>query len=198
MRKAFSVVLATAVGLMAVSLAGAATWTIDPAHSAARFKVRHMMIANVEGRFGKVTGTITYDETDVSKSSVEATIDVTTIDTGVEGRDKDLKSDSFFEVEKYPTATFKSTRVEKAGDGRLKVTGDLTMKGVTKPVVLDVDGPSPSITDPWGNVKAGASITTTINRQDFGITWNKTLEGGGAVVSDEVQVTIDIEMARQK
>jgi len=129
---------------------------------------------------------------------VEATIDVTTIDTGVEGRDKDLKSDSFFEVEKYPTATFKSTRVEKAGDGRLKVTGDLTMKGVTKPVVLDVDGPSPSITDPWGNVKAGASITTTINRQDFGITWNKTLEGGGAVVSDEVQVTIDIEMARQK
>jgi len=198
MRKAFSAVLATAVGTMAVSLAGAATWTIDPAHSAARFKVRHMMIANVEGRFGKVTGTIIYDETDVSKSSVEATIDVTTIDTGVEGRDKDLKSDSFFEVEKYPTATFKSTKVEKAGDGRLKVTGDLTMKGVTKPVVLDVDGPTPSITDPWGNVKAGASITTTINRQDFGITWNKTLEGGGAVVSDEVRVTIDIEMAREK
>jgi len=198
MRKAFLTTLIVGLGMMMVSAAMAATWTIDPAHSAARFKVRHLMISNVEGRFGEVTGTINYDESDVSKSSVEATIDARTIDTGAEARDKDLKSANFFEVEKYPTMTFRSTKVEKAGDGRLKVTGDLTMKGITKPIVLDVDGPSRSITDPWGNVKAGASATATLNRQEFGIAWNKTLDGGGVVVSDQVQITIEIEMAREK
>ncbi len=198
MRKLLMAGLVLGLGAMTASFASAATWTIDPAHSTARFRVRHLMISNVEGRFGKVTGTIHYDESDVSKSSVEATIDTSTVNTEVADRDKHLKSADFFDVEKYPTMTFRSTKVEKAGEGKLKVTGDLTIRGVTKPVVLSVDGPSAPILNPWGNVKAGASATTSIDRQDFGVSWNKTLDAGGVVVGDEVNITIEIEMAKEK
>jgi len=198
MRKLTMTVAALALGAATVSAAGTATWTIDPAHSTARFRVRHLMISNVEGRFGKVTGTIHFDENDVSKSSVEATIDTTTVDTGAENRDEHLKSADFFDVKEHPTMTFKSTKVESAGDGELKVTGELTIRGVTQPVVLDVQGPSEPILDPWGNVKAGASATTSINRQDFGVAWNKSLDAGGVVVGDTVEVTIEIEMAKAK
>jgi len=182
--------------LAGATIASAATWEIDPGHSSATFKVRHLALTNVSGSMGKVTGKIVWDEADPSTASVEATIDATGIDTGVEDRDKHLKSPDFFDVAKHPTITFKSRRVEKAAGG-LKVTGDLTMHGVTKEVVLNVEGPLPAVKDPWGNIKSGASATTKINRQDFGVSWSKTLDGGGLVVGNEVTVTIDIEMKRQ-
>ena len=191
----FLLVLALAMAVPA--LAGAAAWDIDPAHSVATFKVRHLMVSNVPGEFGKVSGVVNYDPADPSKSSVEATIDTTSITTRQEARDKHLKSPDFFDVEKFPTIIFKSKKVEKAGDGKLKITGDLTIKGVTKEVVLDVDGPMAPVTTPNG-MKSGASATTKINRQEFGVSWNKSLDGGGVVVSDEVAITIDIEMNQKK
>jgi polyisoprenoid-binding protein YceI len=176
----------------------ATTYTIDPAHSTAQFKVRHMMVSNVTGDFGNMSGTITYDPADPSKSSVEAVIDTTSIDTRQPNRDEDLKSPNFFDVAKFPAITFKSKKVERAGEGKLKVTGDLTMKGVTKEVVLDVEGPSPEVKDSRGNVKSGASATTKLKRLEFGITWNPTLDGGGVVVGDDVAITIEIEMKKQQ
>jgi polyisoprenoid-binding protein YceI len=188
---------ALTVLLTVPALARAASWDIDPVHSVASFKVRHMMISNVTGEFGKVTGVVNYDPADVTKSTVEATIDAATLTTRVENRDKHLKSPDFFDVEKFPNITFKSKKVEKVADGRLKVTGDLTMKGVTKEVVLDVEGPSAPLNTPQGS-KCGAAATTKINRQDFGVSWNKALEGGGVVVGDEVQIEINLEMAQKK
>jgi polyisoprenoid-binding protein YceI len=178
------------------TLAAAAVWDIDTAHSSATFKVRHLAVSNVAGSMGKVTGKVTWDEADPATASVEATLDATTIDTGVEDRDKHLKSADFFDVEKYPTVTFKSTKVEKASGG-LEVTGDLTMHGVTKQVVLMVEGPFPPIKDSRGNTKSGASATTKINRQDFGVSWSKTLDGGGLVVGNEVTITLDVELNKQ-
>lgn len=192
-----SLILAAAL-LAAPSLASADAWNIDPGHSTAQFKVKHLMVSNVTGGFGKVTGVVNFDLADPAKSSVEATIDATTIDTRNPDRDKHLKSADFFDVEKNPTITFRSKKVETAGQGRLKVTGDLTMRGVTKEVVLDVEGPVDAIKDPWGNMKSGASATAKINRQDFGIAWSKTLDGGGLVVGDEVWITIDVEMVKKK
>jgi polyisoprenoid-binding protein YceI len=155
-----------------------------------------MAVSNVSGVLGKVTGKVTWDEADPTTASVEATIDATAINTGVEDRDKHLKSPDFFDVAKYPTITFKSKKVEKASGG-LKVVGDLTMHGVTKEVVLMVEGPLPAIKDPRGNVKSGASATTKINRQDFGVSWSKTLDGGGLVVGNEVSIAIDVELGKQ-
>ena len=192
----FAFVLAL-MPLAAMSSAGAVTLEIDPVHSVAGFKVRHMMISNVTGEFGKTTGVINYDPADVTKSTVEATIDATTINTRVPDRDNHLKSPAFFDVEKFPTITFKSKKVEKTGEGKLKVTGDLTMKGVTKEVVLDVDGPSAPLTTPQA-VKYGASVTTKINRQDFGVSWNKTLDTGGVAVSDDVAIDIELELVQKK
>ena len=189
-----SMILAAAIMAPGVT---AATWDIDPAHSTAQFKVKHMMVSNVGGDFGQVTGSINYDPADLAKSTVEASIDATTVDTRVADRDNHLKSPDFFDVAKFPTITFKSKKFEKAGEGKLKVTGDLTMHGVTKEVVLDVDGPLPEVKDPRGNAKSGASATTKINRQDFGVSWSKTLDGGGLVVSDEVWVTIELELKKK-
>ena len=180
-----------------VSPSNAATWTIDAAHSAARFRVRHLLISNVEGRLGNVTGVVDYDENDPLRSSVEATIDTKGIDTGAPERDAHLRSADFFDVERYPAMTFRSTRVEKLGDRKLKVTGDLTIRGVTRSVVLQVEGPTSTITDPWGNVKAGASAIASVNRKDYGISWNKTLDGGGLAVGDDVAITLEIEMNRK-
>jgi len=184
-------ILVCAMGL-AVSGAGEAeTWQLDPPHSAAQFAVRHMGISTVRGTFTKVSGTVQYDPLDPSKSSVEATIDATSVDSRVEMRDNDLRSEKFFDVAKYPTITFKSKRVEPGGDGRLKVTGDLTMHGVTKEVVLDVDGPSQAIKDPRGNSHMGTSATTTINRRDFGVGNIPT-----AMVGDNVAITLDMELVK--
>jgi polyisoprenoid-binding protein YceI len=163
-------------------------WQLDPPHSAAQFAVRHFGISTVRGTFTKVSGAVTYDDANPTKATVQATIDASSIDTRVENRDKDLRGPNYFDVEKFPTITFQSKKVEVAGEGKLKVTGDLTMHGVTKEVVLDVDGPSAPMKDSHGNMRRGASATTKINRHDFGV------NGGAAAVGDEVQITLDVEM----
>lgn len=168
------------------------TWNVDRGHSAANFAVKHFGVSTVRGSFTNIQGAVVIDDKNVANSSVEVTIDTTTVNTDNGGRDRDLKSANFFDVENYPTMTFKSTKVEKVSDGRLKVTGDLTMHGVTKEVVLDVEGPTPAVNAGRG-IKRGATATTRINRKDFGLTWNRLAEGI-AVVSDEVQITIDLEM----
>jgi polyisoprenoid-binding protein YceI len=174
---------------------GATAWKIDPPHSAAEFSIRHMGLSNVHGRFGGVSGTITIDPADLTKSSVNATIDVTTVDTGVPQRDGHLKSPDFFDVAKYPTMTFTSKSVSKSGEG-YTVNGDLTMHGVTKPVVLDVE-PSKEQTGPEGKAHRGFDATTTLHRQDFGLVWNGTLKSGDSVLGDDVKVTLDIEAVKQ-
>jgi polyisoprenoid-binding protein YceI len=193
--------IAVTAGLAAVlSLpAGAATseWKIDPQHSSAQFSVRHMAISTVRGAFSKVTGTILLDDSDITKSTVDVTIDASTVDTREPDRDKDLRSDKFFDVAHYPSITFKSKRVQQVATGKLKVTGDLTIRGTTKEVVLDVEGPTAPVKDPWGNVRAAVTATTKVNRQDFGVKWNATLDNGGVVVGDDVNITIDVEMIKQ-
>jgi polyisoprenoid-binding protein YceI len=177
--------------------AATTTWQIDPAHTAAQFAVKHMMISTVRGEFKNVTGTVVWDEQDVTKSTVNVTIDTKTVNTGEEKRDQDLKSDKFFDVANFSTMTFVSKKVEANGAGKLKVTGDLTIRGVTKEVVLNVEGPTAAIKDPWGNTRSAASATTQVNRQDFGVKWNANLDGGGVVVGDTVAITIDLEMIKQ-
>jgi polyisoprenoid-binding protein YceI len=172
----------------APSYGQAVTWQIDPAHANAQFTVRHLSISNVSGQFNKISGTVEFDDKDVTKSSVNATIDAASIDTRENNRDTDLKSDGFFDVAKYPTLTFVSTSITSAGAGKLKMAGNLTIHGVTKPVTFDVDGPSDAIKDPWGNQRRGASATTTINRRDFGI-----IKYPAAAIGDEIKITLDIE-----
>jgi polyisoprenoid-binding protein YceI len=178
-------------------LASTSTWKLDPRHSSAQFSVRHMGISTVRGAFSNVNGTVQLDEQDITKSTVEVTIDVATVDTREPGRDKDLRSDHFFDVEHFPSMTFKSRKVEQVSPGKLKVTGDLTIRGTTKEVVLDVDGPTAPLKDTWGNQRAAVNAATKINRQDFGVKWNATLDNGGVVVGDEVNITIDAEMTKQ-
>ncbi len=190
--------LAVTLAAFAVSsVAWASTWEIDPAHSAAQFTVRHMMVSNVRGEFGKTTGTVTIDEKDLSRSIAEATIDTTTLSTREPNRDKHLKSPDFFDVEKYPTITFKSTSFKKVGPDKYKVTGDLTLHGVTKPVVLDVESSDAVSKDPKGNERRGATVTTTLNRKDFGLTWNKPIESGGVLVGDQVAINLDLELVKK-
>lgn len=176
------------------ALAGTTTWQIDPKHSSAQFAVTHLMISTVRGEFHQVNGTVVYDDVDISKSSVNVTIDTSTVDTREPDRDKHLMSPDFFDVAKYPTISFKSTRVEPAGPGKFKVTGDLTIRGVTKQAALEVTAPKPAIKDPWGLQRTAVSGSTKINRQDFGVAWNKTLDSGGVVVGDDVNITLDVEM----
>jgi polyisoprenoid-binding protein YceI len=168
-----------------------ATYKIDPAHSKAHFIVRHMMITNVRGGFNGLQGTVVYDPENASASSVDVTIDTKTINTQEPDRDTHLKSADFLEVEKYPTITFKSKSVKKESDDELQVTGDLTIHGVTKPVVLKVEGPTPEGKDPWGNIRIGASATTKIKRSDFGLTYNAALETGGILIGDEVKIELE-------
>jgi polyisoprenoid-binding protein YceI len=179
------------------ALAQTSNWTIDPAHSTAQFTVRHLGISNVSGNFTKVAGSAVLNERDIPQSQVSATIDVNSVDTRVEARDKDLKSPNFFDVEKYPTMEFKSKRISNAG-GKLQVIGDLTLHGTTREVTLDVDGPTPELNDPWGNVRRGFSATTAINRRDFGLVYNNLLKTGEAVVGDNVKIQIDVEMVKKK
>ena len=184
--------------LLASPLASASSWEIDSNHTSPGFSVTHMMVSTVRGSFGKTTGTLELDEKDVTKSKVEISIDVTSVDTRVADRDNDLRSDHFFDAAKNPAITFKSTKVESAGKGKLKVTGDLTMRGITKPVTLDVTGPSDEFKSPWGQITRGASATAKISRKDWGLVWNKTLEKGGVLVSDEVTLEIEAEFHPKK
>jgi polyisoprenoid-binding protein YceI len=193
----FAVAALTLIVLGSPALGRAATWTIDPAHTSAQFAVRHLMVSTVRGEFGKVSGTVNLDEHDPAKTSIDATIDATSINTRVAKRDEHLKNPDFLDVAKYPTITFKSKKVEKVADTKFKVTGDLTLHGVTKEVVLDVEGSPTPIKDPSGNLRIGGVATTKINRQDFGLQWNRTLETGGVVIGDEVSITIDIELTRK-
>jgi polyisoprenoid-binding protein YceI len=183
--------LAVALAFLSLSAAAQETWQIDPAHSAAQFSVRHLGISTVRGAFTKVSGSVQYDAANVAKSSIQATIETASIDTRVEMRDNDLRGPKYFDVQKYPTITFQSKKVEAAGAGKLKITGDLTIHGVTKEAVLDVDGPSAAIKDPWGNQRMGASGTTKINRNDYGVS------GGGGAVGDDITITLDVEMTKK-
>ena len=169
-----------------------AQWNLDPAHSAANFTVRHMMVTNVRGSFGNLSGVINFDPENLGASSVDATIDVSTINTGVTDRDNHLRSADFFEVEKFPNMTFKSTSVEVTGDTSAKVTGDLTIRDITNPVVLDVEflGQGGS---PFGDTRAGFEATTKINREAFNLTWNQALETGGVLVGNDIKVNLDIQ-----
>ncbi|MEW6048111.1 MAG: YceI family protein [Bacillota bacterium] len=176
--------------------ARAATWVFDPAHSIAEFSVRHMMIATVKGRFKKMEGKIVGDPADPSRASVELSIDVNSIDTGEPQRDTHLRSPDFFDAEHHPTLTFRSRRIERVGDDRLRVVGDLTMRGVTKEVPVDVtfDGQGK---DPWGNERSAFSAETRVNRKEFGLNWNTLLETGGVLVGDEVRINVHVEAIKQ-
>jgi polyisoprenoid-binding protein YceI len=180
----------------ALGLAEASTWNVDPMHTHASFTVRHLVISNVRGDFQKLSGTVKTDEKDVTKSSIEVTIETASIDTRIAKRDEDLRSEAFFDAAKYPTITFKSTKVEKAGKDKLKVTGDLTMHGVTKPVVLHMNGPTAEVKDPWGNTRRGFSGSTKLNRRDWGLTYSKMIEAG-PVVGDEVNIELEGELVKQ-
>ena len=190
-------VLAAVVALSFPVSALAAPWDVDTAHTTAGFEVTHMLVSKVRGHFSNVSGVVDIDDKDLTKSSLDIAIDASTIDTRNADRDKHLRSEDFFDVAKHPSLTFKSTKVEKAGKGKLKVTGDLTMRGVTKPVVLDVVYTGLEAKTPWGTTVRGASATTKINRKDWGILWNKTLDAGGLALSDEVLLQIDTELVQR-
>jgi polyisoprenoid-binding protein YceI len=177
--------------LLTLSAAGQDTWQLDPPHSSAQFSVRHLGVSTVRGAFTKVSGTVVYDPANLGKSSLQASIEAASVDTRVEMRDNDLRSPNYLDVQKYPTITFKSKKIEAAGAGKLKIAGDLTIHGVTKEVILDVDGPSAPMKDPWGNQRMGASATTKINRMDFGVA------GAPGMVGDDITITLDIEMTKK-
>lgn len=180
------------------TIAQATRWELDPAHSNAQFVVRHLGISNVQGEFTKLSGTVQVDDSDISKSSVTASIDVASVDTRVKGRDDDLKSPNFFDVAKYPTMTFQSSKIWKTGDGMAKMAGNLTLHGVTREVTFDVTGPSKAI-QAMGGTRRGASATTKINRQDFGLKYlTGVLPGGDEMIGDTVTITLDIEMVQAK
>ncbi|HEY6121173.1 MAG TPA: YceI family protein [Pyrinomonadaceae bacterium] len=172
------------------------TWNIDPVHSNAQFKVKHMMISNVRGEFTKITGKLELDPSNITNSHVEASIDATTINTREPDRDTHLKSADFLDVEKFPNLSFKSTQISKKGEGDLSVEGDLTMHGVTRKVVFEIDGPSAATKDPWGNTRIGLSASTRVNRKDFGLNWNSVLEAGGILVGEEVAIVLDVEFIK--
>lgn len=190
--------ISTIIVLALPVFAFASTWTIDPDHSNVGFKVRHLMVSNVTGSFEKHTGTVEINDIDITKSKVEVNIDTNSINTNVKKRDEHLRSADFFDVAKFPAMTFVSKKVVKAGKGKLKVTGDLTLHGVTKEVVLNVEGPTSESKDPWGNIRRGATATTKINRKDFGLVWNAALETGGVAVGEEITITLEIEMIKSQ
>jgi polyisoprenoid-binding protein YceI len=172
-------------------------YQIDPAHSGAAFKVRHLMIAHVKGEFTKIRGTVNFDEAKPFESSIEVTIDTASIHTREEKRDEHLRSADFFDAAKFPTITFKSKGVAAAGKDTYEVAGDLTIHGVTQQVAFVVDGVTPEAKDPWGGFRRGASASLTINRKDYGLVWNAPLEAGGWMIGEEVHITLDIELVRQ-
>jgi polyisoprenoid-binding protein YceI len=202
MRRSFR---STIVSLLAGSLfvgasatALASDWDVDSAHSHVGFAVRHMMVSTVRGTFDKYTGWISLDDNDIAKSKAHFDIDATSIDTGNPKRDEHLRSPDFFDAARFPKITFDSTKVEKRGPSELSLTGNLTIKDITKPVVFSISGLSGEVKDPWGSVRRGATAQTKINRKDFGLTWNKALEAGGVVVGDEVTIELEVELTKKK
>ena len=189
---------ATLIALLLPALAGATTWNIDSDHSDVGFKVRHLMVSNVKGSFEKKSGVVTINDKDITKSKVEVSIDTASVNTNVAKRDEHLRSPDFFDVAKYPTMTFVSKKVAKTGNGKLKVTGDLTLHGITKEVVLDAEGLSKESKDPWGNIRSGTVASTRINRKDFGLVYNAVLETGGVAVGEEVVISLEIELIKAK
>jgi polyisoprenoid-binding protein YceI len=183
--------------LMIPSFASASTWQIDPAHSSFEFKIRHMTVSNVKGEFNKATGVVTIDDKDMANLKVEVTIDAASVNTDHAKRDEHLRGEDFFNVGKYPTITFVSKKVTRVESNRLKVVGDLTLLGVTKEVTVDVEGPTPEVKDPAGNMRRGATGTAKINRKEFGMIWNKVLDNGGAIVGDEVNIFVDVELIKK-
>jgi len=198
MNRILNILASAAFFLITASAMAASTWTIDPDHSNIQFKVRHMMITDVKGTFSKVNGVVRIDETDMTLSSVDVTIGIDSINTGVAQRDAHLKSSEFFNAAKFPTLTFVSRKVTQAGKGQLKILGDLTIHGITREVVLDVEGPTNEIKDPMGNIRRGASATTKINRMDYGLNWNKPMAEGGMMVGDTVSINLEIEMIKDQ
>jgi polyisoprenoid-binding protein YceI len=197
MLRAIARTAAAVLFIAAPAAAQSTTWTVDSAHSVAEFSVRHMMVSNVKGAFARLTGTANWDGKNLATASVEVVIDAASIDTREPKRDAHLRSADFFDVEKFPTLSFKSTKIEAAGPGKAKMTGDLMIRGVTKSMTFDVTGPTPEIKDPGGNTRVGASAAATINRKDFGLVWNRALDAGGVVVSDEVTISIEVELVRK-
>lgn len=190
-------IISTIIVLTVPALALASTWSIDPEHSNVGFKVRHLMVSNVRGNFEKFSGIVDLNDKDITKSKVNVSIDTNSINTNVQKRDAHLRSADFFDVARYPLMTFVSKKVIRSGMDRLTVTGDLTLHGITREVVLNVEGPSAESKDPWGNIRKGATASATINRKDFGLNWNKALETGGVVVGDEVIITLEVEMIKK-
>ena len=185
-----------ALMLLAPAAVSASTWKINPDHSSIQFQVRYMSLVNVKGSFDKFQGVVTLDEKNLSKSTIEVTVESASINTGVEKRDEHLRTDDFFDCPKYPTIHFVSKKVIPTGKQKLKVIGDLTMLGGTKEVVLQVDGPTPEIKDPWGNIRRGATARTRINRHDFGMTWNRALDTGGIMIGKTVDVIMEVELIK--
>jgi polyisoprenoid-binding protein YceI len=193
MKLKFLAVMAVALAITVLPSMAQSTWNIDPAHSAAQFQVRHLMISNVRGEFGKMSGVVSFDGKDYSSIKAEAVIDVTSINTREKKRDDHLRSSDFFDAAKYPTITFRSKRVEGVKGSSFNLVGDLTMHGVTREVTLAVEA-TPIIKGMSGERRIGAQATARLNRQDFGVKWNRALDGGGVVVGDEVQITLDLEL----
>jgi polyisoprenoid-binding protein YceI len=194
----FGAPLAMGLALLSVPSAAHATgWDIDPTHSKLGFSIRHLMVSNVHGQFKKWTGTIEIDDKDPTKSKVEISADIDSIDTDDEKRDTHLKSPDFFDAAKFPKMTFKSTKIAKSGKG-YKVTGDLTIKDVTKSVTLDVDGPAKAVKDPWGGERSGATVTGVVKRSDYGLKWNAPLETGGVALGEDVKLEIEVELTKKK
>lgn len=196
MKHTFAAILALFT-LALPAIAAASTWTIDPEHSYVGFKIRHLMVSNVKGNFTTFNGTVELDDKDVAKSKVAVKIDTNSVDTNVQKRDEHLRSADFLDVAKYPAMTFTSKKIAQNGKDRLAITGDLTLRGVTREVVLDAEALSPEIKDPWGNIRRGTSATTTIDRKDFGLIWNAALENGGVMIGEEVVILLEIEIIRK-
>jgi len=192
-------IIVVAAMILAIPYAAvASTWNIDPDHSNLGFKIKHLMVSNVKGNFEKFSGAVEINDKDMTKSKVEVTVDTSSVNTNVKKRDDHLRSADFFDVAKYPTMTFVSKKVTVVSPDKLKVIGDFTLHGVTKEVVLDLEGPTAESKDPWGNTRKGATATTKINRKDFGLMWNQALETGGVLVGDEVDITLEVEMIKKQ
>lgn len=203
MRRSTSLATMLVVGLIAggagvVRADEPVTWELDVSHSTVGFSVRHMMITTVRGSFGTFSGKIVLTGEDPTSARLSVSVDTASVDTRDQRRDDHLRNEDFFHVEKYPAMTFESTKVERRGRNGLAITGDLTLRGVTRPVVLEVTDLTQPITDPWGNQRVGASATARIKRSDFGLTWNRALEAGGVVVADEVTISLDVQFIRQQ
>ena len=187
-------------GLALLIVAGALPaqeWQIDSAHSSVQFAVRHMMVATVRGSFGKINGKVRWDPANPSAASVEAQVEAASIDTRGPKRDAHLRSPDFFDAEKFPVMTFRSTSITPAGPGRYKMAGELTIRGVTRPVVFDVEGPAQPVRGMGGELRTGATATARINRKDFGMTWNRVLDTGGVAVGEEVTITVDVALVQR-